>query len=408
MTPYRSPLLRHPGNPCFLVVLVTVLLVNPRRAAAGPEKPDFDSLTRSGWDHFYSLEYDLAQKDFERALEAHPDDAAAVNHVLDCVLYRELYKNNALDTRLYSKQGFINSKQVPVDSSVKQRIRDLSERALYLSDNRLKTHPEDPPALYNRGVTLGLKSTYMVMVEHSWFGGLRNALSARHDHEQVLKLRPDWTDAKTIVGAHNFVVGSLTTPVKAMAGIAGIRGDKKKGLQMLAEAGKAGGETSTDARVALALFLRREGRFDEAREVVHTLTRDHPKNFLFALEDGSLLKEENKNAEAASSLRTLLSACEEGKYPNAHVEMAWFTLGEALRGEGQLQEALQAYDSSANAANNTPDYRQRALLAAGEVSDMLAKRPEALLQYRAAIALDGSSEEAQTARKYLEHPYSGK
>ena len=408
MTPYRSPLLRRPGNPCFLLVLVTVLLVNLGRAAAGPEKPDFDSLTRSGWDHFYSLEYDLAQKDFERALEAHPDDAAAVNHVLDCVLYRELYKNNALDTRLYSKQGFINSKQVPVDSSVKQRIRDLSERALYLSDNRLKAHPEDPQALYNRGVTLGLKSTYMVMVEHSWFGALRNALSARRDHEQVLKLRPDWTDAKTIVGAHNFVVGSLTSPVKAMAGIAGIRGDKKKGLQMLAEAGKAGGETSTDARVALALFLRREGRFDEAREVVHTLTRDHPKNFLFALEDGSLLKEEDKNAEAASSLRTLLSACEEGKYPNAHVEMAWFILGEALRGEGQLQEALQAYDSSANAANNTPDYRQRALLEAGEVSDMLAKRQEALLQYRAAIALDGSSEVAQTARKYLEHPYSGK
>jgi tetratricopeptide (TPR) repeat protein len=408
MTPYRSPLLRRPGNPCFLLVLVTVLVVTPPSASAGLEKPDFDALTRSGWDHFYSLEYDLAQKDFESALEARPDDAAGVNHVLDCVLYRELYKNNALDTRLYSKQGFINSKQVPVASSVKQRVRDLSERALYLSDNRLKADPEDPQALYNRGVTLGLKSTYMVMVEHSWFGALRNALSARRDHEQVLKLRPDWTDAKTIVGAHNFVVGSLTTPVKAMAGIAGIRGDKKKGLQMLAEAGKAGGETSTDARVALALFLRREGRFEDAREVVHTLTRDHPRNFLFALEDGSLLKEENRNAEAAASLRNLLNACSEGKYPNAHIEMAWFTLGEALRGEGQIQEALQAYESSANAANNTADYRQRALLEAGEVSDMLAKRQEALLQYRAAIALDGSSEEAQTARKYLDRPYSGK
>jgi tetratricopeptide (TPR) repeat protein len=87
--------------------------------------------------------------------------------------------------------------------------------------------------------------------------------------------------------------------------------------------------------------------------------------------------------------------------------MAYFGLGEALRAEGRLQEALLAYDTAAKASSNTPDYRQRALLASGEVSDILAKRQEALAQYRAAIALDGSSEEAETARKYLEKPYKG-
>ncbi len=86
--------------------------------------------------------------------------------------------------------------------------------------------PRDVQALYSRGVTEGLRSSYQVIVEHAWFSALRNALAARHDHEEVLKLRPDWTDAKTIVGAHNFVVGSLSVPMKAMAGIAGIRGDK--------------------------------------------------------------------------------------------------------------------------------------------------------------------------------------
>lgn len=79
---------------------------------------------------------------------------------------------------------------------------------------------------------------------------------------------------------------------------------------------------ATDARVALALFLRREGQFEQARDVVRTLARDHPKKFLFALEDGSLLKEENRNGEAAA-LRKVLSGCNEGKYPNVHEEMAW-------------------------------------------------------------------------------------
>ena len=261
MTPYRLALLRPLGNLFFPLILGTVLGVTLSRAAAGPEKTDFAALTRAGWEHFYSLEYDLALRDFERALEAHPDDAAAVNHVLDGVLYGELYKYNALDTRLYAKQGFLNSKQVPIDLSVKQRIKKLTEKALSLSDKRLKANPEDVQALYNRGVTESLRSIYLVIVEHAWFAALRSALSARHDHEQVLRLRPDWTDAETIVGAYNFVVGSLTMPVRAMAGLAGIHGNKKKGLRMLAESGKAGGESSADARVALALFLRREGRF---------------------------------------------------------------------------------------------------------------------------------------------------
>lgn len=407
MRPYRLPLFRPVGNLLLSLLLGTTLGVTILWASAGPDGNDLSALTRQGWEHFYDLQYDLALQDFEKVLQARPDDASAVNHVLDAVLYSELYKYNALDTRLYAKEGFVNSKQVPIDSSVKQRIKELTDRALSLSDKRLKSDPKDAQALYDRGVTEGLRSTYLVIVEHAWFSALRSALSARHDHEQVLKLRPDWNDAKTIVGAHNFVVGSLTTPVKAMAGVAGIRGDKEKGLKMLAEAGKAGGETSTDARVALALFLRRQGRFQESLDVVHTLIHDHPRNFLFALEEGNLLKEEARNTESADCLHKLINASKEGKYPNAHVEMAYFSLGEAMRAQGQLQDALQAYDEAAKASSRTPDYRQRALLAEGEVSDLLAKRQEALIRYQAAIALDGSSEIAATARKYLNTPYSG-
>jgi tetratricopeptide (TPR) repeat protein len=404
MTPYRVPRFLSLGNLAFAVLFVTALGVNLSR---GAESPDFDALTRSGWDHFYSLEYDLALRDFEKALEARPDDAAAVNHVLDAVLYRELYKFNALDTRLYAKQGFIFSKQVSMDSEIKRRIKDLSERALSLSDNRLNSYPRDAEALYNRGITEGLRSTYLVVVEHSWFGALRWGLSARHDHEQVLKLRPDLADAKTVVGVHNFVVGSLTRPVRVMAGAAGIHGDKNKGLQMLAEAGKAGGETSTDARVALALFLRREGRYQDAMKVVQNLTRDHPRNFLFALEEGNLLVAAGKNTEAAKSVRELISLCKRGKYPNVHFEMAYFTLGQALRAEGKLADALAVFESAADSHTSPPDDRQRALLAAGEVADLMTKRQDALVEYRAAIALNSSTEEAQLARKYLDQPYKG-
>jgi len=408
MTPYRSPLHRRLGNQVFGLILVTALGVTPLSGSAAPGKADLDALTRSGWNHFYSSQYDEAFSDFEKVREARPDDANALNHVLDALIYRELYRYNALDTRLYSKQGFINSKQVPIDSSIKQRIKELTDEALALSDKRLKADPGDVQALYSRGVTEGLRSSYQVIVEHAWFAALRSALAARHDHEQVLKLRPDWTDAKTIVGAHYYVVGSLTLPMKTMAGIAGIRGDKAKGLEMLAEAGKAGGETSADARIALALFLRREERFMDAVEVVRSLTRDHPRSFLFALEEANLLNAAGKTSDAASLINRLLNDCREGKYPNPHLELAYYAMGESQRGQGKMSEALQYFQKAAEATdNNTLDYRQRALLAAGQISDLLSKRDDAVKQYRAAIALDGSSEEALSARKYLSHPYNG-
>jgi hypothetical protein len=88
--------------------------------------------------------------------------------------------------------------------------------------------------------------------------------------------------------------------------------------------------------------------------------------------------------------------------------MLQFALGEALRGQVRLREALAAYQAAASASAYDMNLHQRALLASGEVSDMLARRGDALTEYRAAIALDSSTEEAQTARKLLERPYEGR
>src|SRR5262249_19665438 len=151
-------------------------------------------------------------------------------------------------------------------------------------------------------------------------------------------------------------------PTKTMAGIAGIHGDKKKGLAMLADAAKSGGETSTDAQVTLALFLRREERYQEALEVVGSLSREHPHNFLFALEEGNLLRDAGRGPESITVYQALLKGCQDGRYPNAHVEMLQFALGEALRGQVRLSEALAAYQAAAGASAYDTNLHQRALL----------------------------------------------
>jgi tetratricopeptide (TPR) repeat protein len=405
MRPYGYRFPRLGKDLVFSLVCVVTLGVTTAGAGSPVSRGDFDALTQSGFEHFYSLEYDLAIRDFQKALEARPDEPKALNHLLEARLFQQLYRYNALDTRLYTKQRFLTSKQVPIEPAARKQLAELTEQAMAASEKRLRNDPKDVQALYSRGVTEGLRSTYLAVAEHSFWSALKYALAARHDHEQVLKLQPDFADAKTVVGAHNYVVGHLSLPAKAMAGIVGIHGDKNKGLRLLAEAGKAGGESSTDARVTLALFLRREERYPEALDVVRTLTREHPHNFLFALEEGNLLRDAGRGPKSISVYKALLSGCMEGRYPGAHVEMAQFALGEALQGQNQLPEALEAYRAAAGTSQYDSDLHQRALLGAGEVLDLMASRQDAVTQYRAAIAVDSATEEAEAARKYLEKPY---
>ena len=114
--------------------------------------------------------------------------------------------------------------------------------------------------------------------------GLRAAIAARRDHERVLELDPDYVDAKMVVGVHNYVIGSLSWPVRVSASIVGIGGNKKKGLNMLRQLANAGSLASPDAKIALALFLRREQAYDEALRLVQGMSAAYPRSCMIALE----------------------------------------------------------------------------------------------------------------------------
>ena len=62
------------------------------------------------------------------------------------------------------------------------------------------------------------------LIERAWFSALRNAVGARHDHERVLELDPQYTDAKLVLGTHNYVMGSLPLAVKVAVALVGLSG----------------------------------------------------------------------------------------------------------------------------------------------------------------------------------------
>ncbi len=395
---------------CSLVAAaVTPLCSRPASDPTGAQAtgpPPQDALTRSGFERYYDLDYDGAVGDFERELKAHPDDPIAVNHLLSAVLYRELYRVGALDTGLYANNSFLVKRKFPFDPKVSAQVKELTERALALSEQRLAQDPHDVQALYARGLTRGLRAEYLALVDKAWFAALRNAIGARRDHEEVLKLAPDYADAKTIVGVHNYVAGSLPWAVKAAASLVGLGGSKQKGIQYLYDAANAGGETSVDARVGLALFLRREQRFEEALAAVRSLTASHPRNFLFALEEANILKDAGHGPESVAAYRKVLAAGRQGNlYYRPHLELAAFGLGEALRGQHDFAAAAEAYESVRESPTADSDLVEKANLAAGEMYDLLDQRELAVKKYQAVITANASSPSAEAARRHLKQPY---
>ena len=364
-----------------------------------------DPLNPSAFDHFYNLDYDRAVQEFQQVLDRHPDDPSAINHLLTAVLFRELYRMGALDTGDYANDSFIGKAHRPADPKVKQQIKDLVERAETLEEKRLEANPNDVDALYARGVSRAQFATYTALIERAWFSALRNAVGARRDHERVLELAPANTDAKLIVGAHNYVMGSLPWGVKMAVALVRLGGSKEKGIQYLYDSANGTGENSVDARIVLMLFLRREQRYAEALNITRSLIPQYPRNVLMALEEGNLLRAQGRNPDAAAAYRKTWQAGREGRYPGLHYEMAALSLGDLLRSQKDYPGAAAAYEQVSEVEHPDPELLQKANLGAGEMYDLLQKRDLAVKKYQAVVATNSETPPAEIARKLMKEAY---
>lgn len=185
----------------------------------------------------------------------------------------------------------------------------------------------------------------------------------------------------------------------------GIGGNKELGLQDLRECAAGTGETSTDARILLVLFLRREHRYSEALPISRGLIQSYPRDVLMALEEGNLLRAEGNDQEAAAVYRRVWQAGREGFYDGLHYEIAALSLGDLLRNQKDYTSAVAAYEQVAEVAQPDPEILQKADLAAGEMYDLLGKRDLAIKKYQAVVAVDASTPQAEDANRYLKEPY---
>ncbi len=367
-------------------------------------RPDEES-TREGLDRFYNSDYEPAIQDFEKALKAHPDDPFAANHLLEAVLVREIDREGALNAELYLGTEFLHAKRVTVDADASARIQELTKQALNLSEEPLRTKPDDGDALYARGVTRSLAAMNEGLVEKSWYSAFRDALGAYDDHKRVLELAPSYNDAKLVVGVYSYIVAALPIYERVVAFMLNIKGGKAEGIESVRQAANAGGEASVDAKTALSLFLAREHEYPEALTLVHELYRSYPLNFHYGLSEADLLRSSGKIPEAVAAYRDLLALGQRNAFPHPRLEKAALALGQTLRSQGNYRAAANAFESVTQMPGADREQVARSELLAGEMYDLLREHDAATAKYQEVIAMNGDSNEVRDARRFLKDPY---
>jgi tetratricopeptide (TPR) repeat protein len=398
-----------------VLLFCLVLVLVPVAAQAAGEAVDTDPLNRTpevreAFQHFYSMDYDNALERFERIHREHPSDPMATDYLLNAILFRELNRLDLLDTTFYANDGFLTGKHTVVeDPHVRDRIRALANEVNDEANAELKANPNNADALFARGWSKAFVAIYDALVERSFVPGLRSAMSARGDCDKVLQIDPHYVDAELVVGVYQYVVGSLPLAFKLLVGIVGIRGSKGTGMALLRDAGERGVVTHVEAKTSMMLFLRREAKYQPAIEIARQMAEEYPHDYLFSLEEANLEKDAGDGMEAVHTYQRLIEmARRSGYFPNAHLELAYFGMGDTLRGQKDYAAAVEAYREGASQPTTSPELKRRCLLETGKSYDLMHEHAQAVEQYQAVLEAGSDTAQGDAARRYMKSGYAGK
>ena len=368
-----------------------------------------DPLVDQAYDHFYNLEFEEAIALFQRGIALHPDSAELHNHLAQSIVFREMYRDGALESELVSgNNSFLRRPRLNPTPETEKWFLDEIAASMRLSEARLAANPKDAAAMYAQGIACGLRSDYYWVVKKAWRDSLKDATAARRLHNRVSELQPGNVDARLVQGLDDYIVGSLPLTFRMLGFLVGIRGDKEKGLRTVREVMLHGADNRIDAQDMLCALYRRENQPRKAVPLVQDLIQRYPRNYILRLELAEMYSMAGDGAAGLDAMREVaaLKAGNAPGYDRLPWERIYYQEGTIQFWYRDLAAALENLKKAA-AAGEQLDLNIGALvwLRMGQIYDLTNRRALALDAYQRSIAFAPEAEAAQEARKYLGTPY---
>jgi len=250
---------------------------------AQDQQARLDTLRAEGYEALYNLDYETARNRFQKMVELAPDNPAGPQCMASSLWLQQLNQSWELKSTLYSTGAYTEGK-AQVDRKQADEFRKWVRRAKQLAQARLRKDPHDVEALYFLGASEGVEASWAAGVERKFMAAFRAGTDSVDHHREVLKVAPNFHDAELTIGLMNYIVGSLPLPTKMLVATMGVRGSRKRGLEMLERVATEGKWARDVARVLLVDLYKRERRFEDAAQMARDLAAKYPRNYLFKLQ----------------------------------------------------------------------------------------------------------------------------
>ena len=336
----------------------------------------------------YNLDHTEALATFREAIAAGPSDPAPHRLAAATIWISSLFRQGAVTADDYLGQARSNVKRTRPSPELASAFRIHLNRALELSEARLRGNPRDADAHFQVGAAHGFLASYAATVEGRVLGGFGDARRAYREHKRVLELDPARKDAGLIVGMYRYGVSLLPFHWRLLAGLAGFEGGRHRGLELVEAAAEQPSDIQTNARFTLIVIYNREERYDDALRVIEKLREQYPRNRLLWLEAGTTALRAGRFAAARESLEQGLEKLAADPRPRAFGEEArWrYAYGAAL--VGLKEKAAAERELGAVLSAEAPEWlRGRAHKELGKLADLAGDRQRAIEAYRLAARI---------------------
>ncbi len=267
--------------------MITTLLATSATAQLRPP-----STLDDGFQHLYNLDFTDAHSSFAAFEQSHSEDPLGPAADAAGYLFSELNRLGVLESQFFTDDSVFRSRtKLKPDPAVRQRFDVALDAAETLAAARLAKNPVDRGALLARTLAAGLQADYESLIENRNMAALHLTREATASAQRLLTVCSACYDAYVATGISEYLIGSLSAPLRWMARLGGYAGDKKRGMEQLQLAAERGRYLAPFARILLAIAYVREKKPEGARRMLEQLREQFPGNPLFPRELARLEKQ---------------------------------------------------------------------------------------------------------------------
>lgn len=277
---------------------------------------DIKSKVSSGLEALYNFDFKSSDKTFNSIIDKYPDHPAGYHY--KSISYLWFY----LDSR---------------EESDLDRFIELTDSAIEKAELKLESDSSDLLSLYIIGSVYGNR-TFAYTREENYFDAV---LAARKFHlyfDELLKRDSLYYDAYMGKGLFNFAISQAPQTWSWAINLAGMTGDKKKGLNYLETAIKKGKYSKVEAKFYLSqIYSEFLLKYPQSKRLLNELILRYPKNLLFRFALANLQVKTLEFNSAVRNYKTIYSSKDTNFVQLRNY--SGMALGDILYSKGEYEES---------------------------------------------------------------------